>query len=181
MIPDTHIKLNRKWKFHTGDNNAWKSPDYNDAGWKTISVPSSWENEGYNNYDGYAWYRIKFRWPKNFIYGDLYLSLGKIDDIDDVYVNGKFIGNVYDLRKDSEYKRSGWEFNARRIYKIPGGLLNPDGINTIAVRVYDGQGVGGIYEGPVGFMSAENYRKYRNKHYSGQSFWDYVFDKFFED
>ena len=119
MIPDTHIKLNRKWKFHTGDNNAWKSPDYNDAGWKTISVPSSWENEGYNNYDGYAWYRIKFRWPKNFIYGDLYLSLGKIDDIDDVYVNGKFIGNVYDLRKDSEYKRSGWEFNARRIYKIP--------------------------------------------------------------
>ena len=39
MIPDTHIKLNRKWKFHTGDNNAWKSPDYNDAGWKSILYP----------------------------------------------------------------------------------------------------------------------------------------------
>ena len=32
--------------------------------------------------------------------------------------------------------------------------------NTLAIRVYDGQGSGGIYEGPVGIMSTENYREY---------------------
>ena len=81
------------------------------------------------NYDGYAWYRVKFRVPQNFATGELYLSLGKIDDIDDVYLNGKFIGSVYDLKKDAEYRRSGWEYNARRLYKIPDGLLNRDGLN----------------------------------------------------
>jgi len=170
-----------KWRFHMGDNKDWKLPDFKDESWKAINVPSEWENEGYSDYDGYAWYRIKFKSPRRFSSGNVYLSLGKIDDVDDVYLNGKFIGNVYDLKKDADYRYSGWEFNARRIYKIPEGLLNPDSINTLAIRVYDGQGVGGIYEGPVGIMSAENYRIYRNKHYSRRSFWDYIYDKYIRD
>jgi sialate O-acetylesterase len=175
------LDLSRRWKFHTGDNKDWKSPDFKDEGWKSINVPSAWENEGYENYDGYAWYRLRFTSPQNFITGELYLSLGKIDDVDDVYLNGKHIGNVYDLKKDAEYRRSGWEYNARRIYKIPAGLLNLNGKNTIAIRVYDGQLQGGIYEGPVGIMTSENYRRYRNKYYTNQSFWDYLFDKIYDD
>jgi sialate O-acetylesterase len=173
------FKLNGKWKFHTGNNKDWKSPDFKDEEWKTINVPSAWENEGYDDYDGYAWYRIEFSLPQNHTTGELYLSLGKIDDIDDVYLNGEHIGDVYDLRRDAEYRMSGWEYNARRIYKINEGLLNRNGKNTIAVRVYDEQGLGGIYEGPIGFMSAENCRRYRNKYHSDRSFWDYMFDKFF--
>jgi hypothetical protein len=176
-----NFNLTGKWKFHTGDSKGWKSPDYNDEEWKTINVPSAWENEGYNDYDWYAWYRLKFNLPQNLKSGELYLSLGKIDDIDDVYLNGKFIGNVYDLKKDGEYRMSGWEYNARRIYKIHEGLLNLNGENTIAVRVYDGQMQGGIYEGPIGIMSAENYRRYRNKYHADRSFWDYMYDKFFRN
>jgi sialate O-acetylesterase len=172
------VNLTGRWKIHTGDNKDWKSRDFDDKEWKRINVPSDWENEGLDNYDGYAWYRVNFRVPQNLGARDLYLVLGKIDDIDDVYLNGKFIGNVYDLRKDGEYKRRGWEYNARRIYKIQDDLLDRDGINTLAVRVYDTHERGGIYEGPVGIMSAENYREYRNKHYTNQSFWDYVFDRF---
>jgi len=175
------LKLDGRWKFHTGDSKDWSSPDFIDEGWKTINVPSEWENEGYADYDGYAWYRIKFRLPQNFSTGEMYLSLGKIDDVDEVYLNGKLIGSVYDLRKDGEYRRSGWEFNARRLYKIKEGSLNRNGINTIAIRVYDGQLRGGIYEGPVGIMSAENYRRFRNKHYTNQSFWDQIYDMIVED
>jgi hypothetical protein len=175
------VNLSGRWKFHTGDNKEWRSPDFKDDDWKRIQVPSEWENEGYNDYDGYAWYRVKFRLPQNFGAGEYYLSLGKIDDTDDVYLNGKHIGSVYDLKRDGEYRRSGWEYNARRLYKIEQGLLNKDGINTLAVRVYDGQQRGGIYEGPIGIMSAENYRRYKNKHYSNQSFWDAVFEHFYED
>jgi hypothetical protein len=173
------LNLNGIWKFQIGNNRDWKSEILNDAEWKSINVPSAWENEGYSDYDGYAWYRIKFRLPEKFSAGELYLSLGKIDDIDDVYLNGEYAGSVYDLKKDGEYRMNGMEYNARRIYKIKEGLLKRNGINTIAIKVYDGQGKGGIYEGPVGIMSAENYRKYRNKYHTSQSFWDYVQDKLF--
>lgn len=175
------VNLGRGWKFHTGDNKDWRSPDFNDEAWKAINVPSEWENEGYDDYDGYAWYRLKFNLPKNLSSHDLYLSLGKIDDIDEVYLNGKFIGSVYDLKRDGEFKRTGWEYNARRVYKIADGLLKTESVNTIAIRVYDSQLRGGIYEGPVGIMTGDNSRRYKNKHYSNQSFWDYLYDSFFEN
>jgi hypothetical protein len=176
------LNLSGKWKFHTGNDKDWKSVGINDADWDAISVPSAWENEGYEDYDGYAWYRLEFKLAQNFSNGTLYLSLGKIDDLDDVYLNGKYIGNVYDLKRNTFYRGSGWEYNARRIYKIPEDLLDRNGTNTIAVKVYDGQGLGGIYEGPIGIMSAENYHRYRNKHhstYNNRSFWDYMFNEIF--
>ena len=176
------LNLSGKWKFKTGNNKGWKSPDFNDSDWNTINVPSVWENEGYEDYDGYAWYRLEFKLPQNFSTGDLYLSLGKIDDEDDVYLNGEFVGNVYDLKRNFYYRASGWEYNARRIYKIKEGLLRRNGTNSLAVKVYDGQGLGGIYEGPIGIMSAGNYQKYKNKHNTDRSynsFWEYMYEKFF--
>lgn len=177
------LNLTGQWKFRTGNEKIWKSSDVKDDNWQSINVPSAWENEGYEDYDGYAWYRLEFTVPRNFITGDLYLSLGKIDDIDDVYLNGEYVGNVYDLKRHTFSRGTGWEWSTPRIYKIPEGLLKRTGTNTIAVRVYDGQGLGGIYEGPIGIMSAENSKKYKNKHHNdgnwNGSFWDYMYDKFF--
>ncbi len=84
-------------------------------------------------------------------------------------------------KKYGEYKRKGYEYNARRVYKIPGGLLKSNGRNVIAVRVYDSKFRGGIYEGPIGFMTEENYEKYRRKHYGNRTFWDYVIDEYFSN
>lgn len=174
------MNLSGKWKFHTGNNRGWRAPELNDSDWEKIDVPSNWESEGYEDYDGYAWYRLEFTLPQNLSSDDLYLSLGKIDDIDDVYLNGELIGNVYDLKKSTFYRGSGWEYSARRIYKIKEGLLKKTGTNTLAVRVYDGQGLGGIYEGPIGLMTAENCRRYRNNHHTDdRSFWEYMYDRFF--
>jgi hypothetical protein len=183
------LNLNGSWKFQTGDNKSWKTPDFNDEAWKTINVPATWESQGYEDYDGYAWYRLRFDLPLNFNSGDLYLSLGKIDDIDDVYLNGEHIGNVYDLRKKSWMgaQSTGWEWTMPRTYKIRAGLLNRNGSNTLAVRVYDGQGLGGVYEGPIGIMTAENYHIYKKKHhsdsysYSFKSFWGFVYDVIFNN
>jgi sialate O-acetylesterase len=172
------LDLRGKWKFHSGNDKDWKSPEFNDEDWTLINVPDYWENEGYEDLDGYAWYRVKFKVPENLNAGDLYLSLGKIDDVDDVYLNGEFVGNVYDMRRNFEYTWNGWECNVRRIYKVKDGLLKRNGMNTLAVRVHDDQGLGGIYEGPIGIMTAENYREYRNEYHSDQSFWEYLYDKF---
>jgi hypothetical protein len=98
-------------------------------------------------------------------------------------LNGDYVGNVYDLKRYNFSRGSGWEYDARRIYKIPEGSLKRNEKNTLAVRVYDGQEVGGIYEGPIGIMTAENCRKYRNKHhdeiYRNGSFWEYMYNKLF--
>lgn len=170
-----------KWKFKCGDNKDWSSVEFKDDDWKQINVPDAWENEGYNDYDGYAWYRKEFKMPVNLIGKELYLSLGKIDDYDYVYLNGTLIGKVFDLKKDGDYKRKGYEYNARRVYKIPENILKNDGLNIIAVRVYDQGLAGGIYEGPIGIMTKSNYKEYRNKYYQNQSFWDYFFEEFVED
>jgi hypothetical protein len=175
------LNLSGQWKFHLGNDKNWKSADINDDDWKTITVPSTWENEGYEDYDGYAWYRLEFKAPQNLSPGDLYLSLGKIDDLDDVYLNGEYVGNVHDLRRNTFSRGTGGEYNTPRIYKIPEGSLKRNGMNVLAVRVYDGQGLGGIYQGPIGIMSAQNGKSYRSRHSEEGygSFWDYMYDKFF--
>ena len=175
------LDLSGQWKFHLGDNKQWKSPSFDDGLWPKINVPSEWEHEGYVNYDGYAWYRTKFRVPSDLKNQTLYLVLGKIDDYDYVYLNDKLIGNVFELDKDGEYRRKGYEYNARRIYKIPTEALNQNGDNTIAIRVFDGRIRGGIYEGPIGLMTESNCRQYRRKHYENQSFWDFIVEEFLID
>ena len=57
------LDLSGKWKFSIGDDSAWASPDYNDWEWEEIKVPSSWENEGFHGYNGFAWYRKSFELP----------------------------------------------------------------------------------------------------------------------
>lgn len=172
--------LSGMWKYHLGDNKQWREANYNDEIWDEIPVPSDWEKQGYANYDGYAWYRKEFYLPSDLRNENLYLCLGKIDDYDDVYLNGKHIGSVFDLDKDGEYRRKGYEYNARRIYKIPGDALNRNGKNVLAIRVYDKQWRGGIYEGPIGLMREENKKMYERRHYRSQPFWDYVIDQFIE-
>ena len=170
--------LTGMWKFNQGNDRDWKLERYDDSNWDEISVPASWESQGYEGYDGYAWYRKKFRLPSSLANEELYISLGKIDDYDVVYLNGEEIGEVYDLEKDADYRRKGYEFNARRIYRLPENLLKKNQTNTIAVRVYDEQQVGGIYEGPIGLMTEDNYRDYKKKYHENRGFWDYIFDKF---
>lgn len=176
-----NIVLAGKWKFHLGDNLQWSKSDYIDDLWNITNVPSPWEHEGYTDYDGYAWYRKEFRAPESLNGHNLYLCLGKIDDYDHVYLNGERIGSVFELKKDRYYRKKGYEYRALRMYKIPQGLLNTRKPNIIAVRVYDGIGQGGIYQGPVGIMTEQNHKKYMGKYYGPSSFWESFINDFFID
>ena len=173
-----NVDLTGSWKFRIGNEREWRDRNFDDSDWEEIHVPASWESQGYEEYDGYAWYRTKFRLPASLRNEQMYLSLGKIDDYDRVYLNGEEIGEVFDLPKDSEYRRKGYEFNARRVYEIPVDLLSENGSNTIAIRVYDKHGIGGIYEGPIGIMDRDNYKDYSRKHYDSRGFWDFIMDSF---
>jgi beta-galactosidase/beta-glucuronidase len=152
--------LQTEWKFKTGDDLKRKDPGYDDSQWGTIFVPSKWENQGYRNYDGFAWYR------KAFIYlGNdnerMVLLLGKIDDVDQVYINGILIGATGNLSdKSNVWTNTGQEYSAFRGYYLPVGFLKKGQKYVIAIRVLDTGGEGGIYEGPVGLLSQDKYIDY---------------------
>jgi sialate O-acetylesterase len=144
------ISLEGLWKFSIGDDLKRASPDYDDSNWVTIPVPAMWENEGFNGYDGFAWYRKVFNGdylPKE---KPLFLFLGYIDDVDEVYINGQLVGI-----SGSFPPKFSTAHQAFRRYNIPGGILNFDGNNLISVRVYDKYGEGGITHGDVGIYTAE--------------------------
>jgi sialate O-acetylesterase len=147
------VDLQGIWLFAT----SWDAePVTNEKAWKKIMVPAPWEHQGYQKYDGFAWYKRTFTLPANTDTNDLILLLGKIDDFDKAYLNGQFIG------KTNDRKRYGWSqsFSQLRVYDIPPALLKKTGVNTIEVLVEDMGNVGGIYEGPVGITSNENYSRF---------------------
>jgi cephalosporin-C deacetylase len=137
------------WKFKTGDNAAWASPTFNDSDWGSISPGTVWEKQGFPGYDGYAWYRVNFSISSKFkkdaeAYGGFSLQLGKIDDVDFTYFNGELIGKTGELSPNYTTK-----YDEPRNYVIPASKILWDQSNTIAVRVFDYTGDGGIYSDPI--------------------------------
>lgn len=158
------INLQSEWKFQPGDDLRRKESDYDDSGWGEIFVPAKWEDQGYRDYDGYAWYRKSFTYQTATNDEKMVLLMGKIDDIDQVFINGTLVGSTgnFPSRNGSDVS-VGQEFDAFRGYYIPEGLLKKNQKNVIAVRVLDTGGNGGIYEGPVGIISQTKYIEYWRK------------------
>ena len=146
------ILLPERWHFITGDNPEYKNPKFNDNAWAFIDVPDYWEHQGFDGYDGIAWYRAHFTLKKKFIGDSAYIILGKIDDADESYLNGVRIGGmgVFPPHASTAYDKM-------RFYKIPTSLLTKE--NVLAVRVFDMGGPGGIVYGPVGVYDEKDYQK----------------------
>lgn len=142
------------WKFSIGDRSEWASTTYDDKEWEEIYVPRRWESEGFNGYDGYAWYRKTFDGKNLKNEKVIYLKLGYIDDVDEVFINGRKIGFSGGFPPD--YYTA---YNAERLYSIPRELINTTGNNLISVRVFDYGGEGGIYSGDVGIYVPEEWAK----------------------
>jgi sialate O-acetylesterase len=158
------VNLQGSWKFMPGDDPRRKESDFDDNLWDEIFVPAKWEDQKYRDYDGYAWYRKSFIWTGSNGDEKMVVMMGKIDDFDQVYINGIFVGSTGNFPKyGRESGNSGQEYNAFRGYYIPVGLLKKGQKNIIAVRVLDTGGSGGIYEGPVGILSQARYIEYWRK------------------
>ena len=151
------------WKFKTGDDPAWKNVRYDDALWNTIVVPAYWEPQGYPDYDGFAWYRVKFRVPNDLLDKRLILLLGKVDDFDETFLNGELIGRTGKMESRLQDIPGSDAYAQLRAYYIPSEDLRRDEDNVLAVRVYDGYKDGGIYAGPIGIVLREKYLKWSDQ------------------
>lgn len=104
--------------------------------WETMEIPNFWEEAsvGMEEYDGLVWFRKEISIPASAAGNALTLHLGKIDDTDITWFNGKKVGETTG-------------HNKLRAYEIPTDLIR-EGSNEIVIRVQDNGGGGGIY-GPA--------------------------------
>ncbi|WP_426328937.1 sialate O-acetylesterase [Pedobacter sp. R-06] len=101
------------------------------ANWKSMTLPTLWEDAALKNFDGIVWFTKKVNIPENWKTNGARLNLGTIDDNDITFVNGVKVGETVG-------------YNIGRTYAIPANLLKT-GENTVTVRVFDSGGGGGIY------------------------------------
>lgn len=152
----TQSIVSAEWKFITGDKPEYIDSALNHYWWNDISPLTVWERQGYGGYDGFAWYRVKVVIPASmkksaYRYDGLVLSLGKIDDSDVTYFNGHEIGSTGQMPPD--YSGA---YDVPRSYRIPAECVQWGKKNTVAVRVYDAGGDGGLYGGPVELTNRGN-------------------------
>ncbi len=122
---------------------VYAESNFNDQEWKVIQTPNLWEKADYPDIDGIGWYRCKFTLTKEQAEQNTTLHLSKIDDSDMTWVNGQLVGETK-------------AYNADRVYRLPKNILKA-GENSIAVRVVDTGGGGGIYGDPAElYLETEN-------------------------
>lgn len=161
------------WKFTTGDNVSWKDPSTNDTKWANVVVPAAWETQGFKSYNGIAWYRFRFKVPSNLAGQRLILLLGKIDDVDETYLNGELVGKTGRIREGMDRSDVSNEYQQLRAYVLSSSILLPNQENVVAVRVSDVFLHGGIYDGPIGLIARERFLKWRKEDRGWRNLFDW--------
>jgi sialate O-acetylesterase len=129
-IADWILAVNKLDKGLYPNGKSWASSDFDTKDWIVTTVPGAWEKTALPDFDGVAWLRKTIDLPASMVGKDLTLSLSTIDDNDITYFNGEVIGSVNG-------------YNMPRVYTVPASKVKA-GKNTIAVRVFDTRGGGGI-------------------------------------
>lgn len=112
------------------------------ADWKTAPMPQQMQRVRGLEVNGVVWFRRDITLTAQQASQAAKLSLGPIDDYDITYVNGKEVGAT------PPGTANAW--STPRLYTLPAGTLKA-GVNTIAVRVLDTGGAGGLMAQPQEF------------------------------
>jgi beta-galactosidase len=151
--------LNGTWKFHGSMRPAdrpleFYRPDYNDASWGTIPVPSSWQMHGFDipiytniiypwpqdasaaphvpyDYNPVGSYRLRFTVPPTWKGRQIYLHFDGVDSAFFAWVNGRKLGYSEDSRTPAEfnltpYLKPGTNLLAVEVYRFGDGAFLED-------------------------------------------------------
>lgn len=119
-------------------------PSRAEADWQVIEVPGAWE-EQLGDYDGFAWYRCFVEVPASWEGSRLLLTVSRIEDVDQAYVNGTRVGANGGMPPLFANPSS----DVRQPAVIDPRQVRFGEMNLIAFRVYNETGPGGIIEGPI--------------------------------
>ncbi len=139
------IDLEKNWKFspdkiNVGISEKWYAVDFNDSQWDTLDGGVRWEDQGYKDLDGYAWYRKKVEIPEEWKGKDVWIKFGGVNDAYTLYVNGIQVSSY----GDSHYSFAGKPSFTKVTKEIKYGKPN-----LISVRVNDWGNSGGLWHTPI--------------------------------
>jgi hypothetical protein len=129
-------------RFNEGVINEWYLPGFDDRRWDVKNTFFNWDqqdepesNRGHD-YDGYGWYRGKFRIPARYKGKVIHFWCGGAVNEAWVWVNGRYAGH--------QSHTPGWwpphDFNMDITR-----LVKPGTENTITIRVWNDAELGGLY------------------------------------
>lgn len=129
-----------------GEGKGWAKPDFNDAAWGKINMPSSFGQCQSPKTNGSFWFRKTVQLPPAWIGKDLILRIGSADKHDVTYFNGTQVGAT-----GKGIEEQFWAL--ARKYPVPASA-NTSGTATVAVRVWSFAFDGGL-RGPEQEMRIE--------------------------
>lgn len=136
--------LDHDWRFQTDAGNqgcaqGWMNPDFPDDAWPFLNAQTQWQEQGFADYKGAAWYRKTIQMPGALRKGrKLLLLFGAADGDAKVYLDGKLIGEHL-LRENL----AGW--NEPFFFDITPAATN--GKHLVAARVCKTIYSGGLHCG----------------------------------
>jgi hypothetical protein len=137
-----------EWRFATdpkdvGVKESWFGEKLDDGRWAVVRSDkgNGWEAQGFPDYTGLGWYRQQFTLPAGPARKHAYLYFGAVDEDAWVYLNGKQV---------FEHSCASTGLTPDQIWITPfvfdaAPQLRPGQQNTVAVRVLNRLGMGGIY------------------------------------
>jgi len=121
--------LDGLWHFHPGDDPHWAAPDFDDSNWPLLHSDTGWYDQGYNDMNGYGWYRFSVTGLPD--ESDLSLALPVFYTSYQLFANGRLVGTYGRMPPDFIALRGG----IGETFRLPPGV-SVNGKLVIAIRVW---------------------------------------------
>ena len=123
--------LNSGWKFAKGEYAGASDINFDDSGWKSVSVPHDWAisekfildgngSTGKLPWKGEGWYRLNLEIPESYKDKRVYLLFDGVMAFPEIYINGILAGQ--------------WDYGYNSFYLDVTPFLNAGGKNLLAVH-----------------------------------------------
>jgi hypothetical protein len=125
------------WFANGGDETLWQAVNVN-APWEKQAVGKAWRDaHGGVDYNGWAWYRVRFNVDAKWRNKKLTLLFGAVDEAATIYLNGRKIG-THPFINPNDWQTP-FIVEASEAIKF-------DGENELVVLVEDSAGAGGVWK-----------------------------------
>jgi len=136
------LDLTENWKFRpepAGETPDWAASNLDDSAWATLKAGIRWEDQGFPEVDGFAWYRKEIDVPADWLPQPVWLIFGAVNDAFTLFCNGHPVNEFGDAHHS--------------VANIPSlanltPFLKPGRRNVLALRVLDWGGSGGPWQPP---------------------------------
>ena len=121
--------LDGPWHFQTGDDPSWSDPAFDDSAWPLLSAKEPWLKQGYPDYRGVAWYRIRLIVPASM--RNLALYVPAVSNSCEIFANGQLVGSIGKMPPKPDIV-----YSAYNRFVLPDSALRSSGPLVLAVRVW---------------------------------------------